>query len=153
MKMDVRRKFEAWERALTQAPKQQPFSSKTWAESISLEPGVYVLWEKETGRPAYVGETTCLRLRMRDLGRRVNHTCRRKLAKKLGLEHATEDELSKVVCSKYVLSAIEIDLGRKELEEYLSLRWARLLNSPGRRLADRMGQHVKRARTRWKPIV
>jgi hypothetical protein len=71
---------------------------------------------------------------MRDLGRSVNHTCRRKLAAKHRIVGASESDLSDVIARHYVVSFLPVVLGRAELEEYLSLRHRRtLLNSPSLR--------------------
>ena len=98
-------------------------------------PGVYALWELSADAMVYVGETASLRHRMRDIRRSVNHTCRRKLAAKHAILGVTEAQLSPAIGSLYVLSFLPVALGRLELEEYLSIRYATsLLNSPGRRL-------------------
>jgi hypothetical protein len=121
--------------ALHRAPKRAMFDNAYWAADIPAAPGVYALWDSSSGTMVYVGETSSLRHRMRDLGRSVNHTCRRKLAVRHNLIDASEVELSAMIGRLYVLSFLPVSLGRLELEEYLSLRHvATLLNSPGRRL-------------------
>ena len=106
-----------------------------WAEAISPEPGVYALWDLETKVPAYVGQTSSLRKRMSDIGRSVNHTCRRKVAAILGVGTTDDAALSLAMSRRYVLSYIEVLLGRAELEEYLVLRWSDyLINRPSKRL-------------------
>jgi hypothetical protein len=120
--------------ALERAPRRAIFDGAAWAEDVTTSPGVYALWDL-AGTMTYVGETASLRHRMRDLGRSVNHTCRRKLAAQHNLTGAAEAEISELLSQRYVLSFLPVSLGRLELEEYLSLRYQRsLLNSPGRRL-------------------
>ena len=122
-------------RELENAPRRQVLRSATWAVDTPPEPGVYALWDIQSGAAVYVGETSSLRHRMRDLGRTVNHTCRRKIAARHQLTGANEVALSAAIAERYTPSFIQVSLGRVELEEYLSIRWGRsLFNSPARRL-------------------
>lgn len=106
-----------------------------WADEVPESPGVYALWDTQSEDVVYVGETASLRHRMRDLGRTVNHTCRKKLAVDLKLEQSGDAELTAAIAKRYLLSFVAVDLGRKELEEYLTLRSRQtLLNAPGIRL-------------------
>jgi hypothetical protein len=120
--------------ALERAPRRAIFEDASWSIDIPAMPGVYALWDL-SGVMVYVGETSSLNHRMRDLGRSINHTCRRKLAARHKVVGVAEDVLSAVISKHYVLSYLPVALGRTELEEYLSLRHKRsLVNSPGRRL-------------------
>jgi hypothetical protein len=135
MNKTSQQRLAALERELKTAPRRGLCESAGWAADIPAIGGVYAVWAREPKAPVYVGSTVCLRDRMRDIGRKVNHTCLRKLARVLNLENATERELSKELAKLYTLSFIAIDFGRVEFEEYLSLRWkGKLLNSPSRRI-------------------
>jgi hypothetical protein len=124
------------ERLLWEAPRRRLCESTGWAEDIPSLGGVYAVWEGNSNALVYIGSTVCLRDRMRDIGRKVNHTCRRKLAHRMKLQQASEADLSRALARRYTLSFLEVDFGRVELEEYLSLRWKsrQLINSPSRRI-------------------
>ena len=133
--MDTLQQIKSMAIALERAPRRALFDAVTWSGDIPAMPGVYALWDTSTGAMVYVGETSSLNHRMRDLGRSINHTCRRKLAARHGVVDAGEDAISAVMSEHYVLSFLPVTLGRTELEEYLSLKYKRtLVNSPGRRL-------------------
>jgi hypothetical protein len=123
------------EDALLAARPRRMFDSKVWAADMPAEPGVYALWDMKSLNVFYVGETSSLRHRMCDIGRSVNHTCRRKIAKLLELPFNDEVALSRAMAERYVVSFIEVQLGRAELEEYLVLRWRdTIVNKPAKRL-------------------
>lgn len=106
-----------------------------WNDDVPSLGGVYVVWEKKSRKPVYVGETCHLKLRFSDLRRNVNHTFRRQIAKRLRLQHLSDTEISNRLSKKYSVSYRAIKFGRKELEEYLVLRWRRwLINKPQKRL-------------------
>ncbi len=135
MVIESRQQLESMAIALERAFRRVPFEVKNWSSDIPAMPGVYALWDTSTGKMVYVGETSSLLHRMHDLGRSINHTCRRKLAAMHHLVDGSEDAISAVISKHYVLSYLPVSLGRAELEEYLSLRHRRtLVNSPGRRL-------------------
>src|SRR5215218_3975933 len=114
--------------------RRELFHVPRWVADVPTSPGVYVLSQRTSDCPVYVGETTNLRARMKDLGRYENHTCRRKLAKQLRIERGDEAILSTAIARTHTLSYLEVRLGRAELEEYLRVRWSKsLLNAPGRR--------------------
>jgi hypothetical protein len=132
---EARKQLESMALALERAPRRAMFDDNNWADDVPASAGVYALWHVSSGAMIYVGETASLRHRMRDLGRSVNHTCRRKLAVAHKLVDATETQLSAMIEANYVLSFLPVSLGRIELEEYLSLRYRKsIVNSPGRRL-------------------
>ena len=83
MDMKVRKALETLELKLHSAPKIQIFLSDSWASAVTLEAGVYAVWTFKPHVPVYVGQTTSLRHRMRDLGRQINHTFPRGIAKKM----------------------------------------------------------------------
>ena len=135
MSVETRQQLESMAIALERAPRRAMFDGESWAHDVPPLPGVYALWALSSGAMIYVGETSSLNHRMRDFGRSVNHTCRRKLALHHNLVGAAESALSAVMGEHYVLSFLPVLLGRVELEEVLSLRYAAtLLNSPSRRL-------------------
>jgi hypothetical protein len=131
------------EREIRAASTIRPFRTRNWAHEVPPEPGVYVVWNARSRVPAYVGETTSLRHRMSDLGRMVNHTFRRWVAAQLNVDGRDVASLSAVMSRKYVLSFIEVQLGRAELEDYLRLRWRdTIANKPAKRL-------LRGTRYRW----
>jgi hypothetical protein len=150
MRRSVRQRLERLEADVLAVAPRPLFAAHDWTRDIPTDPGVYVLWDSRSGDVVYVGETASLRLRMRDLGRSVNHTCRRKIAAALGLVGVPEAELSAAIGRRYLLSFLAVDFGRCELEEYLMLRWRdSILNAPGQRL-HRSGRYdwVEPARPR-----
>jgi hypothetical protein len=123
---------------LLHAPKRELFGVHTWTNALPTAPGVYALWERASGRPIYVGETANLRARMGDLGRFRNYICRRKLAQVLEMTGDDELALSAMIAQTHQLSFIVVWLGRVELEEFLSVKWAAsLINRLGRRHLNR----------------
>src|SRR3954467_13164541 len=103
MDKDSREQLTSMAIALERAPRRTPFDGPSWTADVPTTGGVYALWEIASGAMIYVGETSSLRLRMRDFGRSVNHTCRRKLATKHGMVGAPEAELSDVIAKHYVV--------------------------------------------------
>jgi hypothetical protein len=96
---------------------------------------VYALWDTKLRKVAYVGQTSSLRDRMSDLSHSVNHTCRRKIGRILGIASASEKRLSAAMAKRYAISFLEVLIGRLELEDYLKLRWRpSILNGPSKRL-------------------
>lgn len=135
MDASVREQLESLEGTLLAAPVRSVLSSQIWADDVPAVPGVYAIWDGQTGHPIYVGETASLRERMIDLGRTVNHTCRRKIIDILKLAGRPEPEISLAMSKRYFLSFIPVFLGRAELEDYLALRWRQtILNQPAVRL-------------------
>lgn len=135
MNREIRSKLSQMENRLLAAPVRRIFGSATWARDVPLDAGVYVIWSRRSGRPAYVGQTGCLRERMSDAGRSVNHTFRRKVATLLNLPTGHEAGLSLAISKRYDISFIPVPFGRAELEEYLRLRWRKtIVNGPAKRL-------------------
>lgn len=101
-----------------------------WVNRLPKGAGVYVIFDYQS--TVYVGETGSLRGRMRDLRDTRNHTLRRsvgatKFTELNGYEKATSSKkyashieklLDEVICKMYV-KLIEVDFGRKEIEEHL----------------------------------
>lgn len=123
--------------------------TRAWAASIKDRPGVYALKEKYKNSIIYVGETGSLRGRMSDLLDSRHHTVRRSIGEKhfahiTGFERATtrkkfpehiELMVDKYIESNLMLSILEVQLGRKELEEFIEDRIDRncKLNKRGKR--------------------
>ena len=105
-----------------------------WRVSVPKRGGIYVIWTLRTGKAIYVGETCNLNSRLGDLGRIANHTFRRKASK----IHRTHQKkaLDKVMFENYLLSFKTVPFGRKEVEEYLILKWKPQHNKPQRRLLE-----------------
>lgn len=111
------------------------FGNAKWRVGLPLNAGVYGIWEISTGMLIYVGQTSSLHLRMGDISRSVNHTFRRKAAKKYGLTKLSDKSLSKRLSKLVEISFLKVELGRAELEEFMIIRWEEnLLNKPGKRL-------------------
>jgi len=96
---------------------------RTWCDNVPNVGGVYVIWSKKNMKAIYVGETCHLKHRFGDLGRAANHTFRRKVAAILRAAPGNEALLSKKISRRYSISYLPLDFGRKELEEYLVLKW------------------------------
>jgi hypothetical protein len=80
---------------------------------------------------------------MSDLGRMVNHTFRRWVAAQLNVDGREGASLSAKMSRKYVLSFIEVQVGRAKLEDYLRFRWRdTIANKPAKRL-------LRGTRYRW----
>lgn len=104
-----------------------------WASDVPQDAGVYVLWKGSS--PIYVGETSSLRSRMRDLTRVENHTFARLTCKQYSIASSDKVGLVAVLSKTYTLSFILVPFGRKEVEEFLILRWrSSLFNKPTTRL-------------------
>lgn len=109
---------------------------RDWARNVPDKAGVYVVWDEALGVPVYVGQTSSLAHRMRDIARWENHTCRRKLAEILKISRCDEMALSAALAKRYSISYLALSFGRIELEEYLRVRWRELvINSPATRMA------------------
>jgi hypothetical protein len=123
------------ESLLLAAPTRWMFRSASWRDDISLEGGVYVIWDAHLGSPAYVGESACLRDRIGDAGRVVNHTFRRRTAERLNIDSKDAQTISLAMSKRYKLAFVEVQLGRAELEEYLRVRWRdTITNGPAKRM-------------------
>jgi hypothetical protein len=139
----IRVQLAGLEQRLLDAPARLMFETKSWAEDVPAEGGVYVVWDLEFQLPVYVGETSGLRARMGDIGRMENHTFRRKAAALLNLESGDEATVSAAMAKRFAVSFIEVEFGRAELEEFLVLRWRdTIVNKPAKRL-------LRGSRYRW----
>ncbi|PHN43189.1 hypothetical protein AO254_18370 [Pseudomonas syringae] len=131
--MSIQQSLRAYESALSAAPRRVVGERQKWANDVPQDAGVYVLWKDES--PTYVGETSSLRSRMRDLTRFENHTFARLTCKHFSIATADKAGLVDILSKTYTLSFILVPFGRKEVEEFLILRWrSSLLNKPTNRL-------------------
>ena len=107
-----------------------------WAAEAPSQAGVYAIWERDSGRLVYIGETSDLRARFRDLRQTANHTFRRSAKVRLGLpKNARAARVSVAMSNAYELAFISVPFGRKELEEYLVIRFREhLFNKPAKGL-------------------
>jgi hypothetical protein len=105
--------------------------SSSWLLNFPNKAGVYIIKDEKT--IIYVGETGNLKGRMRDLFDSRNHTFRRNIGKFLFSDNAKfipassrlrfpeeiESLINDYMIRNLKILFIEIDLGRKELEEYI----------------------------------
>jgi len=123
--------------------------SKEWLMTFDTGAGVYMI--KEEGEICYVGETGSLRKRMKDLLDTRNHSLRRtignrRFSDKKGYEVGTaskkfpvkfEEELNRIFEDNFEVSAIQVKIGRKELEERLVEKFKPVYNSREKRKSDK----------------
>jgi excinuclease UvrABC nuclease subunit len=119
--------------------------NRVWSLDFFDAPGVYVFFEKNN--IVYVGETTSIKERMRDVLDTRHHTLRRKIgalnfSDMLGFRKANsktkftpqiEELVSKWMVKNMELSFIKLDLGRKELEESIIKSYKPKYNSVPKR--------------------
>lgn len=125
--MNTQDQLRRYEAAIIAAPRRVLAGEGGWKEDITRDAGVYVIWEGET--PIYVGETSALRARMGDLTAFDNHTFARRSCEQFGLGAKDKKGLISAYSSNYKLSFCAIPFGRKEVEEYLILRWRSTLSN------------------------
>jgi hypothetical protein len=131
----MQRELKTLEDALRTAPRRSLCSDAAWAHDVSQLAGVYAIWDAQSSKPVYVGETSGLFARMGDLGRTLNHTFRRIVRKKFNAATATESALNVLLAERFKIAFLPVAFGRAELEEYLILRWRKTLyNKPALRL-------------------
>lgn len=118
-------------RELKALPKKPMELTLEWKKSFHKQPGVYCIYDK--GEMIYVGETENLQNRMNQLRNSRHHVLRRTLGELLyssrkNYEKATtikkfsddiEIDLEEYMKENLSVSYIRVDLGRKELEEYV----------------------------------
>ena len=130
--MDVQLELKKYEGILTKGQRYAPFA-KNWNSEFPEEGGVYVLWDADDA--VYVGETSCIKCRMADLSRPVNHPFPRKVAKFVLASQLPLESLRIAISNRYKVSFCVALFGRAEIEEYLILRWRQtLMNKPTKRL-------------------
>lgn len=119
--------------------------TREWANEFPKEAGVYIFFNGD--QICYVGETGSIRARMKDLLDTRNHVIRRNIGNTkfkgtTGFRKATaskkfvkiiEIKLNKWIERNLKVSTLVVDLGRKELEEYLYAKYKPKYNKKGKR--------------------
>lgn len=135
-KEEVEAIAEAIEYDLLSKPKTAFSLEGNWNKQFPSEPGIYAVFEKK--KFMYIGETSDIRERMKDVRRTYNHTFRRKLGKiRLNAELAgnlfskeTEFALDRYMVEHLEFTCHALTFGRKEVEAYIAdKRNGQLLNS------------------------
>ncbi|SRR6266498_2990607 len=119
MKPDILKKLIRLEDSLRKAVRYPIPSDGQWAVLPPARGGVYAIWKG--AKAVYVGETCHLDHRLGDIARFRRHAFWHRL---ISPKAAAED------LQRYRVSFIAGFLGRKELEEFLTVRW--LGKVPGR---------------------
>lgn len=124
------------EKALLNAEKVTVSPWQTWIKDFEKKAGVYAVFDGSN--LIYIGETGNMLGRMKDLRRTVNHSLRRHIGLRNYGNHRDfepassnkkfpfqfEEALDAYFEEKITVSFIYLDLGRKELEEYLTEKYA-----------------------------
>lgn len=136
MTPQLRRTLRAYERKLLSGPRRRVLGSPSWDADVPNLAGVYVIWDRSVRVLVYVGETSDLRSRFRDLRRSINHTFTNKMRSYLGLgSRATDQAVAVAMAARFELAFVPVEFGRSEVEEYLVLRHRKsLINKPALRL-------------------
>ena len=106
--------------------------NRKWSNNFPNEAGVYIFIEED--KIVYVGETISIKKRMKNVLDTRHHTIRRKIGQfnfsnktgyvkassKLKFNSAIEKEVDNWMTDKMKFSFLQINLGRKELEDYIS---------------------------------
>lgn len=133
------------EQMLFAEEKKDILLTKEWLEQFDIKPGVYALFEEDS--ICYIGETGCLKKRMRDMFDSRNHVIRRKLGLRLFSthkgyikadasnkhDHQTEALINDYMKTKMKLVCLPILWGRKEFEEYIMDHYSPVYNTRGQR--------------------
>lgn len=119
--------------------------TREWATSFPKIPAVYIIRYKKI--IVYAGETGNLRGRMKDFCNTKNHTLRRSVGAEQFAEHpgyykATSKDsyceeiellLNSYLSKNLTIACLPVDLGRKELEEYIIREQEPRYNKKGQR--------------------
>ncbi|WP_060514672.1 MULTISPECIES: GIY-YIG nuclease family protein [Pseudomonas] len=125
--MKTQEQLRYYEAAIIAAPRRILAGDAGWKKDITRDAGVYVIWKGKS--PVYVGETSALRARMRDLTNVKNHSFAKKTCALFGLCTSDKKGLVSTYSSNYEVSFCAVPFGRKEVEEYLILRWRSTLSN------------------------
>jgi len=146
MKIDIVLYLDQLEKKLIEENKPVHVElTREWSKQFPIGAGVYVV--REDNLVCYVGETGSLRARMGDLLETRNHVIRRNIAKTNFSSHQLYEKASSTktlhpeielilenhICSRLTVSCAEINLGRKELEEFLFDKYKPKYNTKGKR--------------------
>lgn len=121
--------LQALSNKLLAAPTHKIIKGKGWAASFPKKAGVYIIRKKL--ELIYIGETGNIQGRLKDLCRTQNHTARRTIGTEQFASHAEytkpsskirfcdnlEELLNQYFSKNLTIAFIEVELGRKELEE------------------------------------
>ena len=119
--------------------------TRDWAKSFPNESAVYLF--RENGEICYIGESGSIRGRMTDILNTKNHNVRRNLGNTHYAEHPNYEKatskksfaieielmLNDRIQKNLTLSYIVVDLGRKELEERLFVKFKPKYSLKGKR--------------------
>jgi hypothetical protein len=111
------------EKAFLGLPRLPITDSDDFLTAVPSSGGVYVLWSIKSDSPAWVGETCHLHDRIHELVKLPRHVFRKKLAATFELDPTDAVAISLALSGGYKISYRTIDRGRKELEEFLVVRW------------------------------
>lgn len=125
--MNIQEQLRSYESAIIAAPRRVLAAPVDWKKDITRDAGVYVIWKGKF--PVYVGETSALRSRMADLTVFEHHSFARRTRHLFGLAANDRKGLISAYSNNYELSFCAIPFGRKEVEEYLILRWRSTLSN------------------------
>jgi hypothetical protein len=127
--------LQLWETDISDVSRRRKLlSAADWADSIPGLGGVYVVWDDQSGKAIYVGETCHLRHRLKDMARAGRHGLRKKIRRRPEMQILDEILFSKALAEHFSFSYLVLALGRVEFEEYLIFRWSdTVLNKPQKR--------------------
>ena len=128
-----------------QKSKKIQFKNRQWLDTFPNEAGVYIVREKS--KICYIGESGCVRGRIKDMNNTKTHSLRRTIGNLLYKEHplfnkATtkksfnpkiETLLEKYMNKNITIAAIPVSIGRKELEEFIIANNKLKYNKKGKR--------------------
>ena len=104
--------------------RHKPRVDDNWWEAVDQKPGVYAIFRKgRYSRPVYVGETSSLMERLRDLRNPKNHTFTSQIKKNELRGRRTLDRLRDYIENNFVVAYASVAFGRKEIEEQLISAW------------------------------
>jgi hypothetical protein len=119
--------------------------TREWVGQFRDDPGVYVFFKDD--EPCYVGETSSIQDRMRDMLRTQQHVLRRHIgadrfrnvsgytaaSSRSKFPHHVEERLNHYIRERVTVKVTYTLIGRKELEEWIAGRRKGLYNKPARR--------------------
>lgn len=123
---------------------------KNWSNNFTKSAGLYGVFNKE--ELLYVGESASIKERMKEIKRTINHSFRKKLGKHLynnailtkgKFDLEIEKLLNDFYLTNIYISFIEVEFGRKEIEEELIKKNPKLLNSINVRSSKYSSSQVK----------
>lgn len=133
------------ENVISVAEQHQMYADK-WPSQVPSQAGIYLIRNKDK-IIVYVGESSNINARMRDITRTVNHTFRRKVGAELFCGHPEytqasskrrySDQIEELInqhcIDHFNISFIPLVIGRKEIEDYLLQKHDPIYNSKQKR--------------------